>query len=167
LAPEPRAQTWHRSGEQPGDVDDRRGKPFVGPAGGVLDRALAQAGIDRQRTYVTNAVKHFKWEARGKRRIHNTPNRYEIGACRPWLQAELLLVRPKVIVAMGATAARGVLEADIPILKQRGKVLQNGEGPPVAITLHPSSVLRSRDDERRLAMMESVEDLRAAPAAAR
>ncbi len=148
-------------GEQPGDREDLEGEPFVGPAGRLLDQALERAGIDRDRAYVTNAVKHFKWEARGKRRIHRPPNKYEIGACKPWLQAELLAVEPKLVIAMGGTAARALLERDVKIMTERGQVVRNGHRPPVAITVHPSSILRSRDDEeRRVAMEAFVEDLR-------
>ena len=147
-------------GEQPGDSEDRSGKPFVGPAGSLLDDALEEAGIDRAETYVTNAVKHFKWEPRGKRRIHKTPNQYEITACRPWLQAELLALSPDLVVAMGSTAARAVLGRPVKILQVRGTVIDDAR-PPVGLTVHPSSILRSRDSEsRRIAFEEFVRDLR-------
>lgn len=150
-------------GEQPGDVEDMEGKPFVGPAGRLLDRALVEAGIDRNEVYVTNAVKHFKWEARGKRRIHKPPNKYEIGACRPWLEAEMAVVDPELVIAMGATAARSMLGKDIRIMQERGRVIRQDSAVPVAITVHPSSILRSRDEEERhRALAEFVDDLRAA-----
>jgi DNA polymerase len=148
-------------GEQPGDVEDRTGRPFVGPAGNLLDRALAEAGIDREKTYVANAVKHFKWEARGKRRIHKPPSQYEIGTCKPWLQAELLTVRPRLVFAMGATAARSLLDSPIKITEVRGTILRGSNDIPVALTVHPSSILRSRDDEsRHAALAKFIEDLR-------
>ncbi len=150
-------------GEEPGDVEDRVGKPFVGPAGKLLDRALSEAGIDRDTTYVTNAVKHFKWEARGKRRIHKPPTQYEIRACKPWLQAELLTVRPRLVVALGATAARSLLDAPVKITEARGRILSSSYNIPIAVTVHPSSILRSRDDEARHAALEQfIADLRAA-----
>ena len=149
-------------GEQPGDYEDRKGEPFVGPAGRLLDDALREAGIDRSETYVTNAVKHFKWVARGKRRIHKTPNQYEIGACRPWLQAELPVVRPRLVVAMGSTAARSVLGHPVKVTEIRGQVISEEGLPDVGVTVHPSSILRSRDEEgRRVAYCEFVRDLRA------
>lgn len=128
-------------GEQPGDAEDRAGKPFVGPAGQVLDRALAQAGIDRAQLYVTNAVKHFKWEPRGKRRIHQTPNSRDIAACRPWLEAELALLKPDLIVALGATAARSLFSEQVRITETRGQILASRFGPTL-VTIHPSALLR-------------------------
>ena len=134
---------------------------FVGPAGKLLDRALGEAGIDREKTYVTNAVKHFKWEARGKRRIHKAPSQYEIGACKPWLDAELLTVRPQLVFALGATAARSLLDAPIKITEARGTVGCGAYDIPVAITVHPSSILRSRDDKtRHTALAQFIDDLR-------
>lgn len=128
-----------------------------------MDRALAETSIDRTKTYVTNAVKHFKWEGLGKRRIHMPPSKYEIGACRPWLESELLVVRPKLVVAMGSTAARSLLDRDVKFLQERGRVLPGINGYPIAVTVHPSSILRSRDDSsRHQAMAEFVDDLRAA-----
>jgi uracil-DNA glycosylase family protein len=137
-------------GEQPGDQEDRAGKPFVGPAGRVLDDALDQVGIDRSRVYVTNAVKHFKWEARGKRRIHSKPNAREIRACRPWLEAELEEVHPRVIVVLGATAAQALLGPTFRVTQQRGKPLEStGLAPYVVATVHPASILRAADPEAR------------------
>ncbi len=137
-------------GEQPGDQEDRAGKPFVGPAGRLLDEALEEAGIDRSRVYVTNAVKHFKWEARGKRRIHSKPSAREIRACRPWLEAELGEIEPRVIVVLGATAAQALLGSSFRVTQQRGKALENtGLAPYVVATVHPASVLRAPDPEAR------------------
>jgi DNA polymerase len=133
-------------GEQPGDQEDLRGAPFVGPAGEVLDRALAEAGVERERVYVTNAVKHFKFETRGKRRIHQTPRLPEIAACRPWLEAELELVRPAVLGALGATAARAIFGPDFRLLKQRGQFFPTRWSARTLATLHPSAVLRGQDD---------------------
>ena len=129
-------------GEQPGDYEDRSGQPFVGPAGQLLDRALADAGIDRARTYVTNAVKHFKWTPRGKRRIHAKPNSGEIAACLPWLQAEIELVKPDVLVCLGATAAQALLGRDFRVTKRRGTFIPSNLAPRVIATVHPSSLLR-------------------------
>jgi uracil-DNA glycosylase family protein len=152
-------------GEQPGDVEDREGEPFVGPAGGVLDRALAAAGIDRDATYVTNAVKHFKWKPAGKRRLHQKPSTTEVVACRPWLVAEVDAVQPDVIVALGATAARSVIGRPIKVTEQRGQVLQSPEGWTVVPTVHPSSILRADDPERREVQFGAfVADLSAVPA---
>jgi uracil-DNA glycosylase family protein len=132
-------------GEQPGDAEDREGHPFIGPAGRLLDEALLEAGIDRASTYVTNAVKHFKWEPRGKRRLHKTPAQREVDACRQWLEREIQAVRPVLILALGATAAKALLGAAFRITGDRGK-LQRPEGlPPVIATFHPSFVLRTRD----------------------
>jgi uracil-DNA glycosylase family protein len=129
-------------GEQPGDAEDREGHPFVGPAGKLLDRALAEAGIDRTRIYVTNAVKHFKWEPRGKRRLHKTPAQREVDACRQWLDRELAVVRPDLVVCLGATAAKALLGRGFRITKQRGQLVRPEGLPPVIATFHPSYVLR-------------------------
>ena len=136
-------------GEQPGDQEDREGKPFVGPAGKLLDAALEEAGIDRAKVYVTNAVKHFKWEPRGKRRIHKKPSTAEIAACRPWLEAEIAAVRPKVIVCLGATAAQSLLGRDFRVTEQRGELVESKLAPYVTATVHPSSILRAPDEEAR------------------
>jgi len=136
-------------GEQPGDYEDVAGKPFVGPAGKIMDRALEDAGIDRTQVYVTNAVKHFKWEPRGKRRIHQKPNSREIAACRPWLEAELRIVRPRLVVAMGATAAQAIFGPGFRVTRERGKVLSSKLAPRVLATVHPSSLLRQPDEESR------------------
>jgi uracil-DNA glycosylase len=148
-------------GEQPGDAEDREGLPFVGPAGRLLDDALARAGVDRHAVYVTNAVKHFKWEPRGKRRLHSKPNATEIRACRPWLDAELGAIRPPILVCLGATAAQALLGPQFRVSTQRGKWLRSPLAPNVLATIHPSSVLRERDDDRRHAAFELlVSDLR-------
>ena len=148
-------------GEQPGNEEDLTGKPFVGPAGRLFDEALAEAGIDRKQTYVTNVVKHFKWEPRGKRRIHKKPNAVEINACRPWLEAEIALVKPQVIVALGATAAQSLLGPKFRVTKQRGKFLESTLAPYIMATVHPSSILRAPDDEtRRLEYRHFVDDLK-------
>jgi uracil-DNA glycosylase family protein len=148
-------------GEQPGNDEDMAGRPFVGPAGRLFDEALAEAGIDRAQTYVTNAVKHFKWEPRGKRRIHQKPNAAEMAACRPWLEAEISLVKPKVIVALGATAAQTLLGRGFRVTKQRGVPVESPLAPYVLATVHPSSILRAPDEEaRREAMRDFVADLR-------
>jgi DNA polymerase len=158
----PKRATVVLVGEQPGDAEDRSGHPFVGPAGSVLDRALEEAGIDRKTVYVTNAVKHFKWEPRGKRRIHKKPRVSEIKACRPWLDAELERIKPKVIVCMGTTAVQALLGPTTTIAGGKGKVFETGFGP-VIVTRHPSSVLRMREqNERRVALDELVADLKAA-----
>jgi DNA polymerase len=138
-------------GEQPGDYEDVAGKPFVGPAGKIMDRALEDAGIDRKKVYVTNAVKHFKWEPRGKRRIHKKPNSREIAACRPWLEAELRIVRPQLMVCMGATAAQTIFGPAFRVTKERGKLLSSDLAPncKVVATVHPSSLLRQPDEESR------------------
>ena len=147
-------------GEQPGNEEDLTGKPFVGPAGKLFDAALAEAGIDRKQTYVTNVVKHFKWEPRGKRRIHKKPNAAEVKACRPWLDAEIALVKPRVIVALGATAAQALLVAQFRVTKQRGDFLESTLAPYIMATVHPSSILRAPDDEtRRLEYRQFVDDL--------
>jgi uracil-DNA glycosylase len=149
-------------GEQPGDKEDLAGRPFVGPAGRVLDQALEAAGIDRRLAYVTNAVKHFKWQARGKRRIHQKPNAAELAACRPWLDAELAVVKPKVVVALGATAAQALLGRSFRVTKQRGEPIDGtGIAEYVIATFHPSSILRQEtEDDRQRAMDELVADLR-------
>jgi DNA polymerase len=148
-------------GEQPGDQEDRQGEPFVGPAGALLDKALAEAGIRRDRVYVTNAVKHFKWEPRGKRRIHKKPRASEIKACRPWLEAELRAVKPAILVCLGATAAQSVLGASFKLMQQRGQVHASAMAPKVVATIHPSAVLRAPDSEgRREAYDMLVGDLR-------
>ncbi len=136
-------------GEQPGDKEDLQGKPFVGPAGALLDKALVQAGIDRGDTYITNAVKHFKWEPRGKRRIHKKPNSLEIAACRPWLDAEMETVKPEVVVCLGATAAQALLGRSFRVTKQRGQLLPFQRGSQALATVHPSSILRAPDDDAR------------------
>ncbi len=148
-------------GEQPGDKEDLAGKPFVGPAGRVLDEGLDAAGIDRKLAYVTNAVKHFKWQGRGKRRIHQKPNSAELAACRPWLDAELAVVKPKVVVALGATAAQSLLGRQFRVTKQRGVPVESDLAPHVVATVHPSSILRQETDEDRAeAMREFVADLK-------
>jgi len=136
-------------GEQPGDFEDREGRPFVGPAGRLLDEALRQAGIDRACAYVTNAVKHFKWEPRGKRRLHSKPNQVEIGACRRWLDAEIATVAPHVIVCMGATAAQSLLGRSFRVTRERGKPVPSTLAPHVVATVHPSSILRAPDEAAR------------------
>jgi uracil-DNA glycosylase family protein len=144
-------------GEQPGDKEDLAGRPFVGPAGRVLDEALAAAGIDRRLAYVTNAVKHFKWQGRGKRRIHQKPNAAELAACRPWLDAELAVVKPKVVVALGATAAQSLLGRSFRVTKQRGEAIEGtGLADHVVATVHPSSILRQETDEDRREAMEAL-----------
>jgi uracil-DNA glycosylase family protein len=147
-------------GEQPGDREDQTGAPFVGPAGELLDRALEEAGIDRRTVYLTNVVKHFKWRPRGKRRIHQKPNREEIDACRPWMDAELKRVRPRAIVCLGATAAQALIDRSFRVTQQHGELQPSSLGPPIAATVHPSSVLRSPDSEsRRAAFAGLVADL--------
>ncbi len=141
-------------GEQPGDAEDTAGHPFVGPAGQLLDRALAEAGIDRGLVYVTNVVKHFKFEPRGKRRIHKRPNSAEIGACRPWLDTEIALVQPRVLVCLGATAARALLGPAFKVSRERGSFVPSPLAPRVTATVHPSSILRAPDDESRRAEMK-------------
>jgi DNA polymerase len=151
-------------GEQPGDREDIEGKPFVGPAGKLLDAALAEAGIDRKTVYVTNTVKHFKWEPRGKRRIHKKPNAIEITACRPWLEAEMAAVKPQVIVCLGATAAQALLGNDFRVTQDRGKFIDSPLAPYVIATVHPSSILRAPDEEtRELEMKRFIEDLKKIP----
>src|SRR6201989_498532 len=145
----PKRATMMLVGEQPGDYEDVSGKPFVGPAGKIMDRALEEAGIDRSQVYVTNTVKHFKWEPRGKRRIHKKPNSREIAACRPWLEAELRVVRPELLVCMGATAAQAVFGPSFRVTRERGKVLKSELAAKVVATVHPSSLLRQPDEESR------------------
>lgn len=148
-------------GEQPGNEEDVSGKPFVGPSGRLLDEALAAAGIDRKQTYVTNVVKHFKWEPRGKRRIHKKPNAAEIAACRPWLEAEIALIKPDVIVALGATAAQSLLGSQFRVTKQRGEFISSTLAPYIMATVHPSAILRAPDDEtRQLEMRRFIADLK-------
>jgi len=149
-------------GEQPGDKEDLAGRPFVGPAGRLLDQALEAAGIDRRLAYVTNAVKHFKWQARGKRRIHQKPNAAEMAACRPWLDAELDVVKPSVVVALGATAAQSLLGRSFRVTKERGRAVEGtGIAEYVVATVHPSSILRQEtEDDRREAFEGLVADLR-------
>ncbi|HKY52491.1 MAG TPA: UdgX family uracil-DNA binding protein [Candidatus Limnocylindria bacterium] len=148
-------------GEQPGDKEDLAGQPFVGPAGRLFDDALAAAGIDRKRVFVTNAVKHFKWRASGKRRLHDKPNTAQIAACRVWLELELRLVKPDIVVALGATAAQALLGRAFRVTKQRGKVVSSPLAERVIATVHPSSILRAPDDETRRAEMRSfIRDLR-------
>jgi uracil-DNA glycosylase family protein len=150
-------------GEQPGDAEDLSGHPFVGPAGKLLDRALADAGIDRATVYLTNVVKHFKFEPRGKRRIHKKPRAGEIDACRPWLDSEIALVKPQVIVCLGATAAQALLGPAFKVTKQRGAVVASVLAPHVLATVHPSSILRAPDEQsRRREMKQFTDDLRAA-----
>jgi DNA polymerase len=148
-------------GEQPGNEEDLAGRPFVGPAGRLFDNALAEAGIDRKQTYVTNVVKHFKWEPRGKRRIHKKPNAQEVAACRPWLDAEIALIKPDVIIALGATAAQSLLGSQFRVTKQRGQFIESTLAPYVMATVHPSSILRAPDDEtRQLEYRRFVDDLK-------
>jgi uracil-DNA glycosylase len=148
-------------GEQPGDQEDLAGHPFVGPAGKLLDRALVEAGIDRGAVYVTNVVKHFKWEPRGKRRIHKKPNAAEIAACRPWLDTEIELVKPRAIVCLGATAAQALLGRQFKVTAHRGEFVASSLAPLVLATVHPSSILRAPDDEsRHLEMERFTDDLR-------
>jgi uracil-DNA glycosylase family protein len=134
-------------GEQPGDSEDKEGRPFVGPAGRLLDRALEDSGIDRSATYVTNVVKHFKWQGRGKRRIHQKPNWTEIAACRPWLDAELEVVQPRVLVCLGATAAQALLGRDFRVSRSRGELVDSPLAEVVTATVHPSAILRAEDRE--------------------
>jgi uracil-DNA glycosylase len=148
-------------GEQPGDYEDRSGRPFVGPAGKLLDKAMDDAGIDRRLAYVTNAVKHFKWQARGKRRIHQKPNWEEISACRPWLDAELAVVKPRVVVCLGATAAQALLGRQFRVTQMRGRLVDSELAEYVSATVHPSSILRAPDEESRRRELEAfVDDLR-------
>ena len=148
-------------GEQPGDEEDRKGLPFVGPAGRLLDRALEAAGVDREEVYITNAVKHFKWEARGKRRLHKTPAQREIDACHQWLERELATVKPQVVVCLGATAAKAVISKAFKVSTQRGQFVESRAAPYVFATLHPSALLRLKDDAEREAAFDAfVKDLK-------
>jgi uracil-DNA glycosylase family protein len=147
-------------GEQPGDQEDRKGRPFVGPAGRELDRALEAVGIPRDDVYITNVVKHFKFEERGRRRIHQTPKRFEIDACLPWLDKELELVQPEALVLLGATAAKGLLGSGFRITKQRGRPIESELAPLVTATVHPSSILRGPPEERAQAREGLIDDLR-------
>jgi DNA polymerase len=146
-------------GEQPGDEEDKAGRPFVGPAGRVLDQALEQSGIDRRAVYVTNAVKHFKWEPRGKRRMHKTPAQQEIAACHQWLEREIAAVRPQLIVCLGATAARALLGPKFKITEGRGRFYSVSALPEIFVTWHPSYLLRLRDEARALAQQQFIDDL--------
>jgi uracil-DNA glycosylase len=145
-------------GEEPGDQEDRQGHPFIGPAGTLLERALSAAGIARDDVYVTNIVKHFKFEPRGKRRIHKKPNAVEISACRPWLDAELAVVRPEIVVLLGATAAQSILGLHFLVTEQRGRWVRSKIAPYVLATVHPSSILRAADEESRHAEMQRLID---------
>ena len=148
-------------GEQPGDREDRAGEPFVGPAGRELDRGLEAAGIDRADAYVTNVVKHFKFEERGRRRIHQTPKRFEIDACTPWLEEELKVVKPEALVLLGATAAKALLGSSFRVTQHRGELLESDLAPIVTATIHPSAILRGSDDASRQEEREAfAEDLR-------
>ena len=150
-------------GEQPGDQEDLQGHPFVGPAGAMLDKALEEAGLPRSDAFLTNAVKHFKWEPRGKRRIHQKPRISEIRACRPWLDAELLVVKPLVVVCLGAVAAQSIFGSQFKLMQQRGRVLESSVSPRTLATIHPAAVLRAPDEEaRRQAFASLVKDLKAA-----
>jgi uracil-DNA glycosylase family protein len=147
-------------GEQPGDLEDLEGAPFVGPAGRLLDEGLAAAGIDRSSAYVTNAVKHFKWEPRGKRRIHAKPSWSELAACRPWLEAELAVVKPKVLVALGATAAQSLLGRQFRVTQHRGELVESDLAEAVTATIHPSAILRGEPDQRERELAAFVADLK-------
>jgi uracil-DNA glycosylase family protein len=148
-------------GEQPGDREDREGRPFVGPAGRLLDEALEEAEIDRSLAYVTNVVKHFKWTPKGKRRIHAKPSWSEIAACRPWLEAELAVVQPRVLVCLGATAAQALLGRDFRVTRRRGELVETDLAPSATATVHPSAILRAPDDETRRAEFAAfVDDLK-------
>jgi DNA polymerase len=156
---------WMLVGEQPGDHEDLEGEPFVGPAGRLLDQALAEAGIDRAAVFVTNVVKHFKWRPApgSKRRLHERPNREEVGACIPWVESELALVRPEVLVLLGATAAQALLGDDIRVTRDHGKPIESDLAPLVLVTIHPSAVLRARGQEARAAALAGlIRDLRVA-----
>ncbi len=148
-------------GEQPGDEEDSQGRPFVGPAGKLLDRALDESGINRSAVYVTNAVKHFKFEDRGKRRLHKKPNGLEVRACRPWLEAELSVIQPKIVVCLGATAAQTVFGPTYRVTKERGQFVANSLAPHVTSTVHPSSILRAPDEQQRhIEYQQLVRDLK-------
>jgi uracil-DNA glycosylase len=155
-------------GEQPGDQEDLQGKPFIGPAGRLLEKCLEEAGIDRKRVYVTNAVKHFRFTMRGKRRLHEKPNAGQVRACRPWLEAEIQVVKPGMLVLLGATAAQSVMGPAFRVSKQRGEILGSPFGIPTMATVHPSSILRATDAESREAALQSfIDDLKVAAAAYR
>jgi uracil-DNA glycosylase len=154
-------------GEQPGDREDLEGRPFVGPSGRLLDESLLEAGVDRADVYLTNAVKHFKWKPQGKRRIHQKPNWSEISACRPWVEAELAVVKPQVLVCLGATAAQALLGRDVRVTRDRGRLLESDLAPVAIVTVHPSSILRVRgSNEREREQALFVADLRRAAEAA-
>ena len=153
-------------GEQPGDREDLEGRPFVGPAGALLRRALDDAGLEDEAVYLTNVVKHFKWKARGRRRIHDTPDRAEIEACRPWLERELELVRPRVVLCLGATAGRALLGPSVRVNRDHGRLAADGDGPAMGVTFHPSAVIRAREPGRAEMRRALVDDLAAAGAAA-
>jgi uracil-DNA glycosylase family protein len=155
-------------GEQPGDKEDKAGEPFVGPAGRLLDRALEEAGIERSEAYVTNAVKHFKWKPKGNRRLHQTPRAGEIEACKPWLQAEVQVVKPEAIVALGASAAKSLFGSKVKVLKDRGSQINSPLAPLASVTIHPSAILRLRDhDEREAEFAGFVADLEGVASALR
>lgn len=163
----PKRATLMLLGEQPGDQEDLTGKPFIGPAGKLLNRALTEAGINRNEVYVTNTVKHFKWEPRGKRRIHQKPSARDIAACRPWFEAELRIVRPAVLVCLGSTAAQAIFGSSFRVTRERGEVLRSDLAGRVVTTVHPSSLLRQPDEEsRQREYALFVADLRAALRAA-
>jgi uracil-DNA glycosylase family protein len=147
-------------GEQPGDQEDQQGRPFVGPAGKLLNSALEKAGIDRAKTYVTNTVKHFKWEPRGKRRIHKKPNGTEIAACRPWLNTEIALLKPEVVVCLGATAAQALLGRTFRVTQRRGELMKSSLAPFIMATIHPSSILRAPEQTRHSEMARFIDDLK-------
>ena len=150
-------------GEQPGDHEDIEGKPFVGPAGNLLDKCLEDAGIERSQVFITNAVKHFKWEPRGKRRLHKKPTLREIAACRPWLDAEIETVQPRLLICLGATAAQGLLGKKFLVTKHRGEIVELENYPPITATIHPSAILRAPDDEsRHRERAQFIEDLKVA-----
>jgi DNA polymerase len=154
-------------GEQPGDREDVKGEPFVGPAGRILERALDAAEIDGEDVYLTNAVKHFKWRARGKRRLHQTPRAGEVEACKPWLEAELKAVQPTALLALGATAAKALFGSSVRVTRDRGRLIDSPLAPVATLTLHPSAILRLRDhDEREDALAGLVDDLRLLASAA-
>jgi uracil-DNA glycosylase len=153
-------------GEQPGNDEDLQGRPFVGPAGRLFERALDEAGINRSAVYITNAVKHFKFEERGKRRIHKKPSASESTACRPWLEAELAVIHPKVVVCLGATAAQSIFGRDYRLTKERGQFVKHQWAPQATSTIHPSAILRAPDDQRTLEYQRFVEDLKKIRAAA-
>jgi uracil-DNA glycosylase len=153
-------------GEQPGNDEDLQGRPFVGPAGRLFERALDEAGIDRSAVYITNAVKHFKFEERGKRRIHKKPSASESTACRPWLEAELAVIHPKVLVCLGATAAQSIFGREYRLTKERGQFVTHQWAPQATSTIHPSAILRAPDEQRTLEYQRFVEDLKKIRAAA-